>query len=596
MDINKRACYLIPLFFAFLGVLPHLIFSINLGKFTYLEYAWDENTYTYMSLFGDHKIYRAASGTILQSLYALGNDSIDVALILMDAIMPFIIGLIIVRIAIACGFKTWQGLLAACSLLAFPTAFLAFGDINFWGKWIQQVSPFAMQGIAAATKGIIPSLNISFFPLFRTPEPQTSLVIQLAIFLVLLRAGGRFGMGSLMLLAALCLLLPFTYVSIGISVLIFMLGYAALGLVVTKQMQYLKILLLGLLASAYYAATFMSQMQGDTAVSFIFRSHLPIITPSVIIGICGIFYIIKANLSKIKGIFKPCDILDKHILAFSCFAIPLITLNQQLITGTMVQSRNWEFYTNYTFIAAGLLLLYPELVQLCKRSFKPRTMNALCILLLLALVGAQIKSFNRFVDRGLAQEAAAQLVAQLQTQDLPINTKILLESPPLEGAIFNKLGKNTPNYILPGYVSLIKNQSQIAALSKDGYTTQGMPNKDVGFTLFAQKGFTAEKLQDNIVTQIDKGLCDPDLQYFYWTKDCSGVLTDFRALEIEKIKASIPALVEDYKSFLSDSARQKSLGNVILITERKKDDAGNETEISSLTIGTFKKKTVYAYR
>ena len=594
MDINKRACYLIPLFFAFLGALPHVIFSINLGSISYLEYAWDENTYTYMSLFGEHKIYRAASGIILQSLYALGN--IDAALILMDVIMPFVIALIIVRIVITCGFKTWQGLLGACSLLAFPTAFLAFGDVNFWGKWIQQVSPFAMQGIAAATHGIIPSLNISFFPLFRTPEPQTSLVIQLAILLIFMRSGGKFNVASLMLLTALCLMLPFTYVSIGVSVLIFMLCYAALGLAVTKQLQYLKIMGLALFAVAYYDAVFISQMQGDTAVSFIFKSRLPIITPSIIIGVFGICYIIRENAAKLKNIFKSCDVADKHILAFSCLAIPLITLNQQLITGIMVQSRNWEFYTNYTFIAAGLLLLYPELAQLFKRKLKPRTINTLCILLCVALVAAQVKSFNRFAERGLAQEAAAQLVAQLQTQNMPQDTKILLGTPALDGAIMNKLGKNTPTYILPGYASLVKNQSNIAALSKDSYTPQAMPYRDIGFALFAQKGFTAEKLHDQIVSQIDKGLCDPDLQYFYWAKDCSGVLTDFRALETAKIKASIPALVQDYTLFLSDSTRQQALGNVILITDRKKEDSADVREISSITLGTFKKKTLHAYR
>ena len=37
--------YWIPVFFGLLGVIPHLIYSFTTGSLSWMEYAWDENTY-----------------------------------------------------------------------------------------------------------------------------------------------------------------------------------------------------------------------------------------------------------------------------------------------------------------------------------------------------------------------------------------------------------------------------------------------------------------------------------------------------------------------------------------------------------------------
>src|SRR5690606_3999154 len=124
--------------------------------------------------------------------------------------------------------------------------------------------------------------------------------------------------------------------------------------------------------------------------------------------------------------------------------IPVITLNQQIITGFMVQSRNWEFYTNYTFAAVGILLLHKEIFFISGNKLTEagkRVVPVAIILLLVMSVAIQFSSYSRFSDRNLTALASAKIITQAKAGPLKEGRKILLENPAQESAILNYLGK-----------------------------------------------------------------------------------------------------------------------------------------------------------
>lgn len=600
--MTKRIGILLPALFGFLGALPHVLFSLDAGRLAYLEYAWDENTYAHFSLSGEYEMYRVFSAVILKSLHFLCGGNIDLTLILVDIAIPFAVMFLAVRIAMACGFVTLRSIFAASVFLALSTAFLSFGDANFLGDFLRKISPFAIPNVAPSTDGILPNLMITFFPLYRTPEPQASMIVQLGLLLVFFRCGGSFGTKSLALLALLCLLLPFTYVSIGIALLVFMLSYGGLGLVVRRDAGYLKILLLSLLASCYYAALFIFNTGKSDAAGFIFASRLPIISPSVIIGVAGLAYIVWLNRQELKNLLKGCRyVSDRHILAAACLAVPVVTLNEQLLTGVMVQSRNWEFYANYIFTAAGILLLYRDLPKPWEEAavFKKFSPNILCLLLLLLITATQVKSYGRFAERGIASEAGARLIHQIQSDGTLGDRKILLNTPAMEAGIRNRLGKDAPPF-MPGHLSLIAHQAEIAALNKESYAPETMPMRDAGFLLFLYRGFSTAELAAFISKQSAAGLCTPEMQYFFWIKDCWGMLSDFRADNKEKVEKGIPLVVRDYEAFLADETRRKKTGSLMYVTEHEISDAqgfrAGLEKVGFATVGLLHKKSLYAYR
>lgn len=593
MQISRsKAVFLTALFIGFLGLLPHALFSLDAGYLTGMEYAWDEHTYANYALLKDGGVYRAFSSFLFKGIYLFFSHDFGMTMAAADFFIPFAVALVAGIFVCACGFLRARDIFVAMVFILFATSFLSFADMNFWGKFLKDVSPFAMAGVYEKTHGVIPYVVSAFFPLYRTPDPQATMIVQMAIISTLFFfSKNKENSRALVFLAILCAFVPVIYITTGVSIIVFLLAYGALGWAANRDIRYAGILLLALLTAGWETFVFYFEMGGGYAASFIYTSHLPMIAPSVLFGLGGVGFVAWQKKSLLKSAFSPGFLSGRQVFSAACFLVPVVTLNQQIVTGMMVRSINWELYANYIFTAAGFLALWPDLPQI--KGFK-RLKQILPFILVLALILNQGKSYARFVERNLLSLAAADLIRVLRDEGELEGKVILLEDPASEAGLRNRIGEENVPALIPGHLSLLAQQSLLAEKGKDGYQIADMPMKDAGFLLQFYQGETPEAFEKFVTGQIARGVCSAEMQYFFWIKDCWGYLTDFRGFDRKKTSVLVPALVADYRSFLSDRQRQVTFGKIIYLTTDKYP--GKERLLlQSVTVGRFKPVTLYAY-
>ena len=137
-----------------------------------MEYAWDENAYLALTLKNELPIYRLWGADIFQLLAFISCGNLDLAMILMDLLVPAFAAFLAVKTVRFYGYKN---IFLPVTLLLLSISLLSFSDINFWGIWISKVSPFA-KSLPNYIRSFIPDLRISFFPLYRSTDPQASLL------------------------------------------------------------------------------------------------------------------------------------------------------------------------------------------------------------------------------------------------------------------------------------------------------------------------------------------------------------------------------------------------------------------------------------
>ena len=594
----SKSILFIALFAGFLGLLPHVLYSIDVGTFTGMEYAWDEHTYANYALFRDNETHRLFSAALFRLVYFLCGDDFGLTMALADFLFPVLVAVLAGCFVRDCGFTAKTPMFIAVVLMLFPTALLSFSDINFWGKFLRHVSPFAMTGLTEKSLGLIPYTTVSFLPLYRSPDPQVSMIVQMALILALFgfvrRPEGRL---PLLAIAGLCLLLPFIYITQSIGLLVMLAGYGVLAFLLNRDRRALPVLAVAVVGAVWLLFAFSLKTGDSYAVSFIYASHVPVFGASVLWALAGGGYMAWQRRADLTSVFSAGFLQDRQVLALACLFVPVVTLNQQLLTGLMIRPLSWELYANYTFTAAGILLLWPGFPSAgaAQAPWRVRVAKILPLVLALALVCNQGKSYGRFVERNLVAKATAELIVQMDDNGELTGRSILLADPASEAGVRNDLGRSDRALaMLPGHFSLLEQQPRIAKAAENGYVLSDMPMKETGFLLRRLQGETPEEIETLMSGQIRQGLCEPMMQYFFWVRDCWGYLTDFRDLRRDKIKPFLPQLAADYRDFLSDRKRQEVFGAIVYISTDRSAPEGMR-RLASFTAGRWMPVTVYAY-
>lgn len=585
LPITKRQNFLtlkevlFILFIGLLGLAPHLVYSWEIGHLSWMETSWDENTYASHMLSGRIEAYRIFSSLVFKFFYSVFGGSLSWAMISLDVFASMICAALACVLVRLLGFKRF---LVPASLLLFSVSFLSFSDVNFWGGWLRYVSPFVQPKMVDGLQMFIPNVTISFYTLFRSPDPQCSLAVLFGFFILLLRYDEKPVWLRLLPLVGVMAVFPFIYVSIGISALVFMVGYAVLSLALHRRHGVL--LAAGVVGLVWYAAFFLIKTGEGNAVTLMYHSRLPVMAPSMfwsMAGCAGIIWYGRHDLRKISA---------RVLMAFAAFALPLVTLNQQIITGLMVQSRNWEFYANYSYIALGLLLVFPYLPSGLFHEKLSRFGKYIPVILVISLIVGQARNYDRFDDRNLQAEAFAQAVTRLGAEGGLGDARILLAQPEAEAAVLNVLPETYESNLLPGHRAMMR---RIGSEGGKPYRLEDMPYRYIPYTLYSLEGKTTEDFSKKLDFQIGRGTCDSVLLYFFDVMDCSGVMSDYRALKQDKLRAIAPDLVADYGRFLADpQAGMKNLGNLVYLTTKPLE---KYKDIMNLEVGRFKRVTVYAY-
>lgn len=585
-------------FIAFLGFLPHALFSLNVGEWNYMAVAWDEDSYTGYALKHQDVIYRTLSAGVLRTAIALlGLDS---ALMLMDVLLPACLALVAVAVASALGFKTRRSLFWASCLLVFALEFLGLTNSSMIGLYPSQILPFSSMVYPDWVRMFIPSAYENFFGAFRSPEPQLTYIIHLLTLYALLRHA-QTGRGFyLAVLAVLVALLPFVYVSSGIALLLCMGLYAALGFLISRHRLYLPVFAIASMGVVYYLLSFLSGEPIAHTDSFVFHSRLPVISFTMLWGGVSLWFYMRHWGSNLFTRAWRMQVAPATLLGIVCALVPFITLNQQIITGQMVQSRTWEYYTNPLFAAFALLTLWPILEAQARRMPQFLTRRAIYVapLLLVWLVVAQCANFNKYLRSNLDNLAAAQLLKELRADASLAEAQLMLHNTGDDSQIALRMGE-VELLSIAGYQQTLKHMIKRLSDGDEVHTQSALPVREQAFAYFDRQGYTAEALRMRMNEAAEKAMGAIEVAYFFSYLDCWKPLSDYREQNIEGMKARIPAIIDDYAAYLADGARRNQFGEVLYVTRTMRtpvpEASWDEVLIAERTVGAFKPTTVRVY-
>jgi hypothetical protein len=387
---------------AALGVLPHLYFALAAAELAWFKSAYDEDTYARLLLTGQIRVDRGVSFVALKSLYALSGQRLDAAMILADAVFPFL--------ATLAAFTLARRLVESTGARVLVVLLLLFGQETFslgCGAVTSAAAPWSLAAFRAALgarhPGLVPDYYTSYFSLFRTPEPQVTLVLLFlhlaALVDLLCGARGQTGGRALAFLAVSHAILPWCYAFVAAPLLVLEAGVVVLLLAGSRRREGLR------LAAAIlpYAATWGLRALAaawapetlPSATRHVFHSSAPIVTPSIVYGCLLLGGVAIARLLARQ---PPRSLPGEALLAPLCFSLPALLMNQQLATGLMLSTRDFERYGTYPFLVLGGTVLAAALARSATGRTTSRLVRLGAFVMLAVVVWGQLRVVSAFRD------------------------------------------------------------------------------------------------------------------------------------------------------------------------------------------------------
>ena len=580
---------------AALGVLPHLYFGVAAGELGWFKSAYDEDTYARLLLAGQIRVDRGLSFVALKALYVVSGRHLDVAMILADAVFPCLATLA----AFALASRLVEGAVArvfVVLLLLFGQESLSFGC----GAVTSAAAPWSLAALRAASAerfpGLVPDYYTSYFSLFRTPEPQVTLVllfIHLAALVDLLwRAGGK-GAGRVLACLAVChAVLPWSYAFLAAPLLALEAGLVLLLLVGSRQRESLR---LAAAISPYpvvwgLRALVAASAPGTlpSATRHLFRSSAPILTPSIAYGCLLLAGFAAATLAA----RRPSQILSgAAVLVPLCFALPALLMNQQVVTGFMFSTRDFERYGTYPFLVLGAVLFARLAGPAGGRTVRPLLVPATLVLLAMVALG-QLRVIGAFRETNEASLAMAR-AARAAGNGPP--SRILLEdaamAPLLATRLFDFEGaEKRPVTFVVDYTDISRLKLPRFGSSDPLERVSAELHEGHVFERFARLGFSPDAVRavlESEAAEIETGRTF-FLHFLFPLSEVWYPLTDGRMTRKQAVLQALDGVVARYVAGLG-APTERWREPVLLITTQGPREAptGNRWRLEHLGTGRF---------
>lgn len=581
-----------------MGIMPHIVFSINMGEISYFKSASDEEYYILQAIDLGSRPDRLISAVLAKIIYLLAGKNVENTLIIADFIFPFFCCIAAFFLASVIVSGALQRILLAL-LFLFGQEFLSLGSSAIWNDQTTMWNlNFWRSQFGSWGKIIIPYYSTSYFSLFRSPEPQVSWIVLFGYlgFFVKYFVNQRHvalrwtGILSLFLLDTL---LAFSYIFIALSVEITKFIFAIYLWFVGNKKESIYIsssCLYWLIITLTIYLTDLNEAISST--SFVFHSRLPIVTPSVLFG----FLIILVAINLIKERNK-----ENYKLFFSLvtLTIPVILTNQQIVTGMMISAKEWERYVNYPFLILGASLFLSE-IDYCKKTRIAKILQQIILLILIIFISnrlfaAQRNTFNHWYppnELGVAEERAIEV--SLDNQKLN-QVKILLENPGREPLLALRLNKqNNKTEFVVNYNKIFTNP--IADMpAKGGLPHNHLEHRDDLFEFFARTAKTPAEVSHILKNEIRQQY-RWYLGFLFSFKDLQLPVTDGRLVRPNEIWGNLDLIVSLYVKYLQ--VPQASWFDKTILLSTKAPDKLNKNQIWSnrlISEGVAGKRKVYVY-
>ena len=548
------------LFVTTLGVLPHARFSLLIGQLAYFESAYDEATYALWAFAGGGPSLpnRWLSQVAMMALFKTTGSSWDLAMILADVAFPALCAVLAWVLTSRLTHLRLLRLVIAFGLL-FAQEFFSLGCWTIWQfhrfvdwtPWSPSVPLDWRWARAAAPPWMlpfVPDYASPFLALFRSPEPQISQCLLLATLILLfdlsLSGDGRAPQRNALLVPAgvvLNTVLALTYLFHAALIVTF---EVILCLTLGVRGQRTQARIAGGLAVIGAASILLGVLKyhGDAAArDWSFSSRLPVLTPASIVAAVGLVLVTRLLWRQRDG----------HALvpAAACFGSVLVVTNQQVVSGLMISTRDWERYVDYPIVFLGVIVISGLLLR--RARVRVRHLYALAGAGLLMGVHLLIKAQDRVFEeeflvanlKSMAMKRAVEAVDAAGGR----GTMLVLEDPELSSLLQFRLNRRA-HILLDGTQVFLRN---IDPLEKSG----GKRGRDSPFCrqLFeylARIGRQPASVGRIFGRENDAG-GGYHLSFLFDLKDWWGPITDGRRLQREAIRSLLPGIVRDYEQYLA---------------------------------------------
>jgi hypothetical protein len=542
-------------------------FSIATGELNWFQQAWDEPFYFADILNSSFRLdSRSASHLLGQLLLALGVRNPAWVILAYDLVFPpVVVGMayllskhfatqVVARLAWALSLVFSFELLSFSSYLIFPSPPMIVLAHVIGDNWL-----FAVD-------------YLPYFNLYRTPEPQVSWVVFFAYLYLLLRYCDRQESHIYYTLCCLNPLLATVYNSVAIVSLV-LFAMVSLGCILLFRRPIARSFIASLATTGLaFWFTFTTASSELAMAQTVFTTHLPILRLSIIYSLCGLVAL-AIRIWHRQWALTPRD------LACAClFIIPLITLNQQIVTGRAVIAQNWEYYVNYVCImtGAGLLLTRP----LDKKSYSYSRLQGAaavcCWLGFLAMIARghleNVRLFAPVNVASLAQARAyAAVVAKIGRIDRVVTSHLFDDSLFLTRVPSSVRVLGSYNWLVWNGPRPMGDGERIAV-----HLARSSGSVAVGFEVLARRGITPAALQSELNEEISAGSCWPALVYFFAYIDCWSRLSNYRSKLVLSPNVVIEPIVAGYREYLNEiAASPPSEPTLLLASQPRAADIGS---------------------
>ena len=566
-------------------------FSLAYGEFAWTQRAYDEPFYLWQIVTSDVALNLRLASALLARAMAAAASSFDGMAEAYGLVLPsavFTAALVLAR--------TWESVMTRRIVWAL-LLFLSFDLFSGSSSVVFDKLPAASLADAIGRPWLLSADPMSFFIAYRRPEPQTSWVFLLLYFSGLLRS---FIAWRPRLYAAVCVATPFLitlHINVAvIGVLTFAL-LSTVGLVVYRRPMLMRFV--GALAATAgaFVILFAVTSRSDIAAKTVTYTHIPFLRPSLLM--CVIALVALAVVAR-RSNSGPA--LPQYWAAAVFLSIPIVTLEQQILTGRAVLAQAWELHGNYICLVIGVALTvsarrttpFLEPSPVVRRSFL-----LIWAVLMVVLVRGHIRNEEMFREYNADSVAYARTYAQAVSKTGSIDGVVL---PHLfdESLFVTRVPKSMR--VLGGFNGLITDWPPVWKPDENFriHAFNAAKHFDLGFEILARQGMAVSAFRASLNNEIRTGAAWPTLMYFFSLPDCWPKLSDYRAPTLARLTSAVDPLVSLYEEYLSHVPAVAVSRRVILITRQPLP----ETETSQFphqlvatvntTVGRYKVRT-YAY-
>ena len=285
-----------------------------------------------------------------------------------------------------------------------------------------------------------------------------------------------------------------------------------------------------------------------------FASHLPVLSPAVFYGalLLGVVLVTRRKFPTQGLPFR---------LGILALLVPVLLMNQQVITGLMISTRDWERYTNYPMLvfACGILasVLTPAAQPRSQTRLNSGGWLATVFVIFLVVIGQGLV-YSKWRNANIRTVAHARVL----TQSLDGTAhRLLLQEADLAPLLKVRVHPQKPRFVLD-YTELFR--APIPPLGSGmGRSRAAKHHKHRLFEFFARTAKTPAQLELLLRQEVQSG-AGFYIHFLFSLRDVWHPFTDSRHLKRDEVMEALLEVVSSYRLYLGKEQPEWAFPTLLL--------------------------------